>query len=481
MEPAVTTQLLLQLIEGTIERQDFLHLQAELGRNPEARREYSELLALDHLLAEKFGAPQRIFASTEPSDELPQPRRFRLVGFIKPLLAISSAAAVVALILSVGFPKKSFPVALESSVDSRFRVNNAEGGTILRIGQTLDVERGIVAADLSPYTKVFAEGPAQLRLLDLHGNVEMLEGKAYFEVSPGGSGFQIHCPAGVIRDIGTKFGVDVKANGFVETRVMEGQVRITQPDGTVSTVNAGHSVGWGKAGEKSVEFNPSHFTTELPKPRVILSDNFNEPDGTVLDQKTADVGGKWGQSTTFTDAGRERILISNGKIDTSFGTRTISTTCRQTGTSARRHNYIVRFSTGVPENMADKPTRPSGWEKIIFKDAAGTSMLSLVGRASESHQWFIRDEVTGKESAGSNISALEKHQFTLFYECSTGRVSLHRGISGNTLDSEVASLISSPGLTIGGVAISNDHGGDLALDDLSVNMIDYSEGNGLKD
>ena len=70
MEPAITTTLLLQFIEGTIDRQDLLQLQIELGRNPETRREYYELLALDHLLAEKYATPST--ATTESRMIIPR-------------------------------------------------------------------------------------------------------------------------------------------------------------------------------------------------------------------------------------------------------------------------------------------------------------------------------------------------------------------------------------------------------------------------
>ena len=481
MEPAITTTLLLQFIEGTIDRQDLLQLQIELGRNPETRREYYELLALDHLLAEKYAGPQRVSPYTAPSDGSLGVRRFRILTFIKPILAISAAAAV-AFVLSFGSSRKPFPVSLEASVDGRFRVNNAAGGNVLKVGQTLEVESGVVAVDLNPYTKAFAEGPARLRLTDKAGNVELLSGKAYFEVSPGGAGFQVHCPSGVIRDIGTKFGVEVKADGFVETRVMEGQVRITDVSGNVKTVDAGHGLGWGRKGESSVMFDPSPFIQTLPQHRVIFADDFSEPDGTLLEQKPADIGGKWEhrQYDLSANPGQKYTEVLNGMIDTSFDPRVIRSTCRRIEANGLRQNYIIRISTGMPQNMVDKSLKPEAWEKIGFYDPDGILKLSLVARSSSSHQWVIRDELTGEESAPSNLSALADQEVTLFYESTTGRTSLHRGFSANASGTEVTSLNSTPGMVIDALTVRNHEGGDLALDSISVDLIDYTAGNALK-
>ncbi len=473
MEAAPITRLLLQMIDGTIDQNDFLLLQKELRNNPNARREYGELLALEHLLAEKYSLPQRIAPYTAPTEDVVPHRHLHSIAS-KKILVTLAAAAIIVLALAIGFKAESFPATLRGAADSRFQIDGKTNASTLAAGKTLKVERGVVAVELNRYTKSIVEGPAQVRLMDRKGNVELKSGKAFFDVAPGGSGFQVKFPGGVINDIGTKFGVDVQANGSVAMRVLEGQIQVTDTGGSVKIINAGEALEWSTKGEKNVTPAATQFLQALPQEEVIFFDDFSEPEGTFLEGKTADVGGAWDDLLVdlTLPPKEDSMLVSNGMIDSSFGQRYFTNTFRSTGEGNTKANYLIHLTTGIPQHLSDKNTRLNGRETISFSDAKGELKFSLTALATSGHRWIIRDEIKGTESAVSNASVFKKQQLTLLYNGTTGALSLYPGNSIRAAKNELATLTTAPRISINAVTISNADGGDVALDELSVLLID---------
>jgi len=256
-------QRLDELADGTIQASDLILLQEELRQSAEARRRYCEELALDQLLAEIYQEPQPALDAASLPGVVPFVRRCnpKRAG-----LLVAAAAAV-----ALGFffvstwrsDPRSTSVGLKASADCSYRIAGQAGGTVVGIGQTLEVDRGVASLDLNPHTTARIEGPARMKVLDREGRIELAEGKGFFEVSKGGKGFEVHCPGGVIRDIGTKFGVTVTADGTSEAQVTEGLIEITDSGGTVHRVESGLTGKWGKSGvftilnQKTPGQNPS--------------------------------------------------------------------------------------------------------------------------------------------------------------------------------------------------------------------------------
>jgi ferric-dicitrate binding protein FerR (iron transport regulator) len=67
--------------------------------------------------------------------------------------------------------------------------------------------------------------------------LELLDGVAYIETSPGSTGFEVRTPVGSVRDIGTQFEVRV-ASGAVRIRVRTGKVEL-QRGSAVTSATAG--------------------------------------------------------------------------------------------------------------------------------------------------------------------------------------------------------------------------------------------------
>jgi hypothetical protein len=95
----------------------------------------------------------------------------------------------------------------------------------------------------------------------------------------------------------------------------------------------------------------------------------------------------------------------------------------------------------------------------------------VVALARENHCWRLRDDVTGKESSLTRLSALDTHDLTLRYDPAAGRITLHAGTNaqGETLadlETEARAMPTS-------MELWNDYGGDFALSRLSVRHVRY--------
>lgn len=471
MEEHDLNRQLNRLIAGSIADDDFARLQETLKSDPEARQAYYDLLAVDLMLAERYESPDHIGIQSQAMDGSWALRRAhrRMIAW-----SLAGAAAVLAITLSTFLFFRSRPVeiTLSASVDTHYTVNGQPRGEgRLAKGDTLDVSHGVVNVALGPYVEACVEGPARIRLQESDGGFELQQGSAFFQISPGGKNFKVHTPAGVIHDIGTKFGVIAQPDGLVEAHVTAGAVEIERHPGSPRhRVDAGHAVRWSRASEvRPADIDADRFVKDLPWQTVVFKDYFSDKDGTLLSGKAPALGQPW-----MVLMETNPTQVQRGVLDTSFGPRHLSAGFRADSSAGRRRVYLMTFATVVPANIDDKEGYIDASESITLWDKDGKALLSLVAHQSRDHHWQLKDEANGSLSPGSGTSAFEAHTLTLCYEHDSGLVRLYQGSSprGRLLDELTVRSAASPR----SMTVSNVGGGDLALDYVEARVVTYPQG-----
>lgn len=460
-----------RLIEGTIKAEDFARLQETLKSDPAARQAYYDLLGVDLMLSEQFETREHITLHSQAMDDSWAVRRARR-GVVA--WSLAGAAAILILTLSTFFFLRASQVkdiTISASEDSSFHVNGSrERLDFLKAGDSLDLTHGVVSLALGPFVEACIEGPARVRLLDQQGRFEIQQGSAYFQISPGGKDFEVHTPAGVIHDIGTKFGVRVLPGGTVETHVTAGAVDIERKAGEPRhRVEAGNAVRWSKSDSYSpARINADLFVQNLPWHTVVLKEDFSDEDGTSLSGKEPALGQPW---MVLNES--NPTLINRGLLDTSFGPRNLSVGFRTDASNGRRRVYLMTFATAVPENIDDKEGYTDASEGLTLWDKNGSSLVSLVARASGGHRWQLKDEASGTLSPEIPVSAMEAQLLTLCYEHETGMTRIYKG--SNPRGKLLAELQTRPDATPRSLTVSNIGGGDLAIDHLEARVVTYPQ------
>lgn len=470
MEEHDLNRQLNRLIAGSISDEDFLRLKGTLKSDPAARQTYYDLLAVDLMLAERYESPDHIGIQSQAMDGSWAVRRARRKTIA---WSLAGAAAVLAITLTsfLFFRGRPADITLSASVDTHYTVNGEPRGEgLLANGDTLEVSHGVVNVALGPYVEACVEGPARIQLDESDGGFELQHGSAFFQISPGGKDFKVRTPAGVIHDIGTKFGVLALPDGQVETHVTAGAVDIErQPGAARNRVDAGHAVRWSRETEvRPADIDADRFVKDLPWQTVIFKDYFSNEDGTLLSGKEPAIGQPW---MVLTETNPTRI--ERGVLDTSFGPRQLSAGFRTDSSAGRRRVYLMTFATVVPANIDDKEGYIDASESITLWDKDGKALLSLVAHQSRSHHWQLKDEANGSLSPGSGTSAFEAHTLTLCYEHDSGLVRLYQGPSprGRLLDELTVRSAASPR----SLTVSNVGGGDLALDYIEARVVTYPQ------
>jgi len=486
MEEHEVNRLLNRLIDGSISTEDFARIQAVMRVNPEVREEYYDLIGLDLLLSESYEVPTHISVQAEAmhNDHWVAKRSKHKV------IKIAVWAAAACLMLSLGsfylFRDKGPPGTLTPSSICRFSVDGNEvdfaamkPGEVLALkkDELLEVKEGVLNVKVGPNVDVCVEAPTRLKLIAQEGKLELQEGKAFFSILPGGKGFEVHTPGGILRDIGTKFGVEVTASGQIETHVTEGTIVIDRGDGTKREIREGSMAVWsGMTGSiRSSLSDGGSFVENLPSKETIFDDDFNDPDGTPIHNKKPDVGLPWKTEWEY-----NLSAVEKGVLDTSKGPRLLRARFKEGVSTEKRKLYVVNFSTRPPGNIWDKAGYEDANERITFLHSQDASPLfSLEARMSRHHQWQIKNEAEGVSqdrlySVGSQISVLQPHDLTLTYDSASGEVRFYEGkdTRGNLADKPFKV---EAGHSLDSILISNQGGGDVALENLTVRMLTYPQ------
>jgi ferric-dicitrate binding protein FerR (iron transport regulator) len=464
-----TEDLIHELLDGSIAKEDISRLEKALLEDPEARRNYFALMSTDQMLLDNYEMPDHLALHAQlvagPLAEESRRVRTRWIWGGAAAAALVMLATMLALFLN-----REVPVAtVAGSADSYFLIDGVtvnEGSWTKN--QRLEVRDGVVVAKLNPYTEACIDGPALIYLQDNGRDLDLRRGRVYFRVDEGAPKFKLRAAGAQVRHIGTEFGVRVAEGGSCEVHVVSGRVEVDRgAEKGKWTLKAGESASWLNRGNTSLDpLDATDFRKALPGETIVFEDDFNDPKGTALSNKMPDIGNPW-----EVRAERGPTAVGEGKLDTSGGARHLKGHFLAEQDSNHRQVVLMSFRTRQPEWIWDKQTKMGGIEKIALEAEDGTILCSVQARASEGHRWRLRDEVGGRESPLTGLSALQENELTLRYDALGGKITLHSGTS--TQAELVAEIPASSFAAPKALVIWNDLGGDLALKRISVKVVDY--------
>ena len=461
--PSETVPLIHELIDGSIGKEDFARLQEILLRDPAARRDYYALLCTDQLLVDTYEMPDYLAAHAKVVT-MPTVKRRKIGKVLLALAAVVVAGIFTAMLIHANTPR----VTMTASVDSHFLIDGKEATSkFWKKGEVLDVHDGMLVVRLNPSAEASIDGEASLRLLSNDGDLELRRGRTFFRAGTDAPGFDVKVAGATVRHVGTDFGIRALDDGSCDVHVLGGSVEIKRPGTDKLVLSAGESASWRDGGPtRRAAAERTAFRQSPPVEQVIFDDDFSEPAGTVLASKQPDTGKPWKiveQQGIMTAGG--------GRLDTSGGFRHFSAVFADTPAGDGRQVLVTTFTTTPPAVMGDKKTRRSGIERITLMDANGKRLCSVVALAREDHCWRLRDDVAGKESNLTRLSALETHDLTLRYDPVAGKITLHAGT--NAQGETLAELTTEAKAMPVSLELWNDYGGDFALSRLTVRHVRY--------
>ncbi|GAA4470533.1 LamG domain-containing protein [Novipirellula rosea] len=155
-------------------------------------------------------------------------------------------------------------------VKSAVDVNWGTSATPLRIGEVvpshiLNLDAGILEIVFLSGAMVVVEGPAKLDLVSEEKAI-LHHGKVRCYVPPAAVGFAIETLNTKYLDLGTEFGVEIRADGNEELHVFDGEVRVhsLQGEDTPQTVLSGEGLQQGNDKQwKKIESDSNQFTNSV--------------------------------------------------------------------------------------------------------------------------------------------------------------------------------------------------------------------------
>lgn len=132
-------------------------------------------------------------------------------------------------------PKDAFQVAACMGAENN---KHFSSGTWLQTGQQYEVKSGLLELHSDDGNKLTIEGPAKFTIKDLH-TLQLTSGKIWAELD--GPSIDIRTKQGIVRDIGTTFGIDHSNTKVTRVDVFDGKVQVTDkgPDKKQTEAEAG--------------------------------------------------------------------------------------------------------------------------------------------------------------------------------------------------------------------------------------------------
>ena len=208
-----------QYLGGTISADGMASLNRLLEESAAARREFADWLDLDAALGDlAAGYESAAVESSRPVRLFPLPASVRF---------LAAAAAIALLATGLLFLKSlASPYA---TVVGTTGVTDWGGKETLR-GETITLSSGALQLLTPRGAEIVIEAPATFRF-DSGERLHLLGGRLAADVPPAATGFTVVTPDGDAVDLGTRFGVDVPAEGHSEIHVFEGEVIATNVGG----------------------------------------------------------------------------------------------------------------------------------------------------------------------------------------------------------------------------------------------------------
>ena len=269
--------LVQQVLDGDIDREGFDDFQKRLRAEPELAELYTGYAVLDHTLSEEFESGTSTLAAAGSARGV--------FGIPRWLIA---AAAVLAMAAAgwwmAGRVAKRLPgeaAVISFSLDAVWEIDGktkARGAaTAVAKDSTLHLRQGRAVVSLKPSANAVIEGPAELRVLSQE-SLFMSHGRGFFDLGQIEGNLTVTTPRLSASDAGTRFGIEVPAQGPDELHVLSGMLRVVSLEtGETTAVAGGGAVRVPGQGEiERFPIDGRHFASGLGRFLPVVSGPFDK-------------------------------------------------------------------------------------------------------------------------------------------------------------------------------------------------------------
>ena len=282
--------LLMQLVHGDISQDEVKRLQTAVGRDSEHLdycRDFMMVASgLERLLYEEDQQAATWLKETlkgELKKPLPVQTRFPWKQAVTGLAAlVLIGLSVTYVIVNRGGRTKSHLGEVINGLSQKWAdpSMSSKKGTPLGAEQRHLIQ-GLAEIELAGGAHIIVQGPSRFAL-ENENQIYLTSGTVTAKVPKEARGFTLRTQQGSVVDYGTEFGVQVRADGALETHVFSGSVQVRGGVGSNTiTLNAGSSVVLTKTGapqlgrtdnQRFIRRLPSEQTRACPGSRLDLAD-----------------------------------------------------------------------------------------------------------------------------------------------------------------------------------------------------------------
>jgi ferric-dicitrate binding protein FerR (iron transport regulator) len=246
-------ELVRAYVEGACAADAMAELESRLAADAEARAYFLRHVHVDAALRWEYaGSADRSAGQSTGADALAstrslRPRPYLIAAALLLLAACGFAIYALALNPQSAIPDPQSPTTVASVLDVSDHATLLIDGTIADagvdyLGRSVSLDSGEAQFMLPNQVSVKLRGKTSLTIRDAM-HVAMTHGTAEFECPPRAKGYTVHAPGGVrVVDLGTRFGVQVGADGRVRVRVLEGSVVLRTAEGADRVLIVGQIV-----------------------------------------------------------------------------------------------------------------------------------------------------------------------------------------------------------------------------------------------
>ncbi len=434
--------LIQRMLDGDLGEGGISRVEQRLIADAAFRKLYVSYAKSHHLLSERFETGGGVVL------RMPQSPTLRGRRKVQWLAGMGIAAAVMMAMLFF-FTRPRPHATFVFGPESKGRLEHQgglEGTGVLWIGSKLELERGSVSIVMPSGVKGYIEGPGRMEL-EAVNCLRLSSGRAWFDVPVGAEGFVCATNSLLVEDLGTEFGVMAEPGKPEEVHVIKGKVKlhaIERPQDT-RQLTTGEGTSWNNK-ELTPANKPTAFSTAFPEKVTVFSDNFDDPDGTLLDGKMPDLGaGPW----RSTSGG---MVVKGGMIDTRGELRNAAfAPLALPRLDDSTHVFLMTVEAEGPgdEGWAGVSLYTGDEERIFVGDPNGPN-----------GDWALHP--AGSQAINACPLLAGKSTVTLRYDYRTGLAELFEG--SETTGPPLASQWIAPGLSFDRLRIANGSQLDAVLD-----------------
>jgi len=218
-----------QLLEGTLNEDEFKAFETLLTKNEEARERYYEIVNLEALLQQKFTQTSTETSVVSMEDVLRrQNRRYlRHSAF-----AAAALLCLVGIVMAITWTKPhQAPLSFRLSSDAQYTVTHAESVSSARDKQTLEfgsrlqLQQGAIELTLQNGVEAMVRAPADLTLIN-EALLIQNQGIVRYVVPAPAVGFQVQTSQLLVTDFGTIFGVISDSEEQDQVHLFQGEIEV---------------------------------------------------------------------------------------------------------------------------------------------------------------------------------------------------------------------------------------------------------------